>query len=102
MAYIFLRNGNVLHHFTSGFLQEAGTHSLWLFISHFHILTALNGKGLLVFFPGSYYLNALAVLVVYVYVFMIVRLSVNSFNKWLSSSSVKDLTVSDEVADSNV
>ncbi len=100
LAYVFLRNGSILHHFSSGFLAEAGSHSLWLFVSHFHILNALNGKGLLVFFPGYYYLNAVGVVIVYLYVFMVVRLSTRTLSDWSTAKEVAKNN--DDIDDSNV
>lgn len=93
LAYVFLRNATFLRHFTSGFLQEVGSLSLWLFVSHFHILSALNGRGLLALFPGNYFLNAVGVVTVYVYVAMVIRLSVHTLSDW---SIVKEATKNNE------
>ncbi len=93
LAYVFLRNATFLHHFTSGFLQEAGALSLWLFVSHFHILSAHNGRGLLALFPGNYFLNAVGVVTVYVYIAMVIRLSACTLSDW---SIVKEVAKNDE------
>ncbi len=100
LAYVFLRNGSILHHFSSDFLVEAGSHSLWLFVSHFHILNALNGKGLLVFFPGYYYLNAVGVVTVYLYVFMVIRLSARTLSDWSTAKEIAKHNSKDD--DTNV
>ena len=97
---MFLRNATFFHHFTSSFLQEVGTLSLWLFVSHFHILSALNGRGMLALFPGNYFLNTVGVVTVYVYVAMVIRLSIRTLSDW---SIVKEPTENiEEDTDTNV
>lgn len=93
LSYVFFRNGvGYFRGFYSGFLNEAGSLSVWLFVCHYHILLASNGQGLLVFWPKLYYVNAAVVSFVFVYLFLIVKASVLNvktliFSKTGSSTS---------------
>ena len=65
----------------SYFLSTAGSLYLWLFVSHYHILMALNGKGLLVLIPSFYYMNLVAVGIVFLFVSVLVHQSCTTLNK---------------------
>ena len=79
MSYTFLRNAvGYFQGYHSSVLNQAGSLSVWLFVSHHHILMANNGQGLLVLWPKLYHVNIVVVVVVYVYLFLIVRASIST------------------------
>jgi len=67
---------NCMAHLPVFILEAAGTISVWLFVSHFHILLASDGKGLLVLVPKLVNLNIFIVMLVYVLTAVIVHNSV--------------------------
>lgn len=90
LAYLYLRNS--IKHFQkyySWFLSQAGSLSVWLFVSHFHLLLARDGKGLLMLIPRFYYLNLTAVVTVYVFFFIIVHKSMMTLKAWLQESKTR-------------
>ena len=94
LSYVFLRNATVTLRISySEILQQVGHLSLWLFISHHHILLVLNGRGLLLLFPGSYYLNALAVSIVFFFVYHAVWKSTDSLNEYVFGKPTVTFTV---------
>ena len=87
LSYTYFRNSiKLFEYYTSWFLSEAGSLSIWLFISHYHLLLAKDGKGLLVLLPRFQYLNVLAVVTVYVFFFFVVHRAVRTLEKWLHES----------------
>ena len=82
MSYLLLRNGiHPLHGYTSSFLREVGSMSVWLYISHYHVLLANNGKGTLVLLPKLFTLNAVVVVVVFVLIFVVINSSLSALKQ---------------------
>ena len=76
---MMLRNGiGSLQRYTSSLLSHAGSASLWLFISHYHILMAFNGKAHLVLVPKLYALNAVTVVSVFAVIFVVMSNSLRN------------------------
>ena len=73
------------------FLSQAGSLSVWLFVSQYHILMANNGQGLVVMWPKLYYLNAVVVAIVYSFLCLIVRASVGTVKQLVFSNKIGDL-----------
>lgn len=88
LTYILLRNSIApLQNSYSSLLQHFGSFPLWLLISHHHILLALNGQGLLFFFPNNYYLNMLSVIIVYLFMYQIVGRSTKTLKECIFSKT---------------
>lgn len=99
VAYLYLRNSiKRFQHYSSTFLSQAGSLSLWLFVSHFHILLARDGKGLLTLIPRFHYLNTLAVITVYLFFFLVVHKSMTTLKSWLRDSKPTRVSDSSVVA----
>lgn len=79
LSYVLLRNSfTPLQCYKSSFLVQVGASSLWLFVSHFHILLAFDGKGLLVLLPKLYLCNAVVVIMVFALVFVGMKTSLHT------------------------
>ena len=88
LTYILLRNSIApLQNSYSSLLQRFGSFPLWLLVSHHHILLALNGQGLLFFFPNKYYLNMLSVVIVYLFMYQIVGRSTKTLKECIFSKT---------------
>jgi hypothetical protein len=76
ISYVLLRNGiSPLQEYTSSFLTEVGSISLLIYVSHYHILLAFDGRGILVLLPKLFIVNAIVVVVVFVLIFAVINSS---------------------------
>lgn len=88
LAYILVMNSTtLLQNSHSSLLRHFGSFPLWLLVSHHHILLALNGQGLLFFFPNEYYLNMLSVIIVYLFVYQVVGKSTKTLKECMFSKT---------------
>lgn len=79
---MLLRSGiYALRNYTSFFLKEVGNMSMWLFVSHYHILLAYDGRGMLVLLPKLFIANAVVVVVVFVLIFVVINSSLRMLNQ---------------------
>lgn len=68
--------------------------SIWLFVSHFHILLAFDGRGVLVLLPKLYFFNTLLVVSVFFVIFIVISNSlytlkeVKSFQYFIYVSNI--------------
>lgn len=77
-----LRNGIYpLCSYESYFLSGVGTLSIWLYVSHHHILLASDGSGILVLVPKLFIGNIVLVVVVFVMVFIVISNSLRTLKQ---------------------
>lgn len=76
LSYLLLRNGIYpLRNYSSSFLREVGSMSTWLYVSHYHILLAYDGRGILALLPGAFIGNTVVVAVVFIATFVVINTS---------------------------
>lgn len=82
LSYMLLRSGIYsLRNYTSSFLKEVGSMSTWLYVSHYHILLANDGRGMLVLLPKLFIANAVVVVVVFALIFVVINSSLLTLNQ---------------------
>ena len=71
-SYLMVRNGSsALQKYSSSVLSNVGSMSIWLFVSHYHILMGFDGRGILILIPKLYILNTTLVLLTFIVIFII-------------------------------
>lgn len=92
LSYILLRNGcRTLQNYQSAFLIKIGKMSVWIFVSHYHIFMAMNGKAILMLIPKLYLINLLFVLVIFFVVFIIISDSLHQLKSFFSEYYVESI-----------
>ncbi len=82
LSYIILRNGyESMQNYYSTFLSNLGGMSTWIFVCHYHILLAFDGKGILVLFPKLYLLNNFIVTMIFVGIVVLISHSLYILKK---------------------